>query len=342
MSPTEVDIQSLPWVRTSERLTLNQCPQKWWWAYEDRLRGKSSPALRFGTLVHSALEEFYQPGLKRGPKPAETFERLYDEEVKTALDQFGFRDEDDEWHNARELGVAMLEAYYDKYGKDNEWKVIATEQPFWQVVRSPVTGKPAFVYVGVVDGVWQRRTDKTFWIVDHKTTSDDPTKKAAALVMDEQAGAYWTYGKDWLQANGFLGPKVRLEGMLYNFLRKGKPDERPKNAAGQSLNKDGTVSLRQPTPLFHREPVFRNEADGEMVRHRIWLQWRRMRSLRKDPDTVYKIPGTLHSPHCGWCEFRDMCEIHEAQGDWELIRDSMYRTYDPYEQHEIQDGDQAR
>lgn len=333
-------IKTLPWVRTSERLTLNQCPQKWWWAYEDRLRGGTpSPALRFGSLVHEALEVYYKPGIKRGPRPAETFEKLFDKDVKNALDQFGMRDIDDKWYNAKELGVSMLEAYHEKWGTDNEWKVIATEAPFHQIVYSPKTGKPAFVYVGVVDGVWQRRTDKTFWIIDHKTTKDDPRGKAEALVMDEQAGAYWTYGLDALRADGRIPADTPLSGMLYNFLRKGKPDERSKNAAGQALNKNGSVSERQPTPLFHREPVFRNEKDGEMVRRRIWLQWMRIRGLRKNPDTVYKIPGTLHSPHCRWCEFKDMCELHESQDDWKLFREAAFHVYNPYSQHEIEEGE---
>ena len=152
-----------------------------------------------------------------------------------------FKDEDEVWHNAFELGVNMLTSYKEHYGKDSEWKVIATELPFHTIVYSPKTHEPLFVYVGVVDGVWERRTDKTIWVVDHKTTRDDPTKKAAALMLDEQAGAYWTVGVDALRAQGKIKPGQELNGMLYNFLRKGKADERPKNAAGQSLNKDGTV-----------------------------------------------------------------------------------------------------
>lgn len=367
-------------LRTSERITFNQCPQKWAWAYLKRRSARTpSGALRFGTLVHKALEDFYLPGTKRGPKPAETFEREHQKMVREAYDQFGFRDEDGEWHNAGQLGVTMLENYHDTYGNDDRWAVVATEQVFWTEVLDE-NGKYLFTYVGVVDGVWRDRTSankasqQQRWIVDHKTTKDDPTRKADALVMDDQAGAYWTFGVDDLIAQGLLKPRdvEGLTGMLYNFLRKGVPDDRPRNAQGQALNKPkkddllayckrkklkvpakatvadlteligtekaaqlGEVSQKQPTPLLHREPVYRNRLDGESVRKRAIAQFKAMDRMRRKPSLIYKVPGTLHNPHCNWCEFRDACEIHEAQGDWKSVMKATTNKWNPYDQHEI-------
>jgi hypothetical protein len=53
------------------------------------------------------MEQRYPPGTKRGPHPAETFEQLYEEELKEAVG-FGFRDEDGKWEDALGIGVAML------------------------------------------------------------------------------------------------------------------------------------------------------------------------------------------------------------------------------------------
>ena len=64
-----------------------------------------------------------------------------------------------------------------------------------------------------------------------------------------------------------------------------------------------------------------------------------MRAMRQGTLDIIKHPGTLHNPHCNWCEFRDMCELHEAQQDYEAFAKAAYTTYDPYEQHEIIDGD---
>jgi hypothetical protein len=334
------DSPETPWIRSSERSTFTQCPQKWEWAYVNRWKPNiSSPALRFGNLVHASLERFYRPGLKRGPKPGTTFQKLYAKELEFA-ETMGFRDEDGTWHDAGEMGTLMMEAYYERWGKDDRWEVLATEMPF----HTPVYGEDGqllFVYVGVLDGLWRNRGTKELWVVDHKTTRDDPTSKGEALILDEQCGAYWTYGVDYLRAMGLLKDDKKLMGMMYNFLRKGKPDERAKNSVGQSLNLDGTVSKRQPTPLFHREPVYRDELDGQMVRRRVMSQFDVMTLMREGTLSVYKVPGTLHNPHCKWCDFKDMCEIHEQQGDWDLVRRATTQTWDPYKQHEIEEAEKA-
>jgi hypothetical protein len=365
-------------LRNSERQTFTTCPQKWEWAYVDRLKPRTQkPALRFGTLIHSALEAFYLPGLKRGPRPAETFERLFEADLKASY-KMGIRDEDGTWHEMGDLGIAMLTAYFETYGKDSQWFVIGTEAPFRVPVTDPKTGL-MFTFVGVVDGLWRDRASgkrKDLWVADHKTCKDDPTKKNKALILDEQSGSYWSYGVDYLRAKRILKPDQRLTGMLFNFLRKGMPDVRPKNAQGQALNKPtkevlqikyqdvfgkpapkkltvaelteaigpstaallGEVSKSQSSPLFHREPVFRDEFDGDMVRKRTVAQARVMHYMRTGKLEVYKVPGTLHSPHCNWCEFMDMCELHESGQDWRGFRDATMDTWEPYAQHEILEG----
>ena len=45
--------------------------------------------------------------------------------------------------------------------------------------------------------------------------------------------------------------------------------------------------------------------------------------VRKTPDRS----------HCGFCSFKDMCELHERGSDWETYRNAMYRTEDPYADH---------
>lgn len=332
-------------IRNSERITWTTCPQKWWWAYVDRLRAPGqTPALRFGSLVHSALEEFYRPGIKRGPKPAETYERLFDEGEATYY-KMGIRDEYGDWHEMKEFGIVLLEAYYNEYGKDERWYVVATEMPFRVRTVDRETGLK-FTFVGVVDGLWgdrysakRNRKWGKLYVADHKTTRDDPTKKHEALILDEQSGSYWSYGVDYIVENGILPPGQALSGMLFNFLRKGKPDPRPTNALGQHLNKDGTVSKVQPAPLFHRAMVLRDLAEGASVRARTEAQAAAMHYMRTGKLRLWKTPGTLFNPHCNYCEFKAMCELHESGADWEELRDLTFGKWDPYEQHEVMAGE---
>lgn len=334
------------------------------------------------------MEVFYRPGVERGPRPAETFERLFEEQQKTMYSQ-GIYDEDGEWHELGQLGVVLLEAYFDHYGLDERWHVIATEMPF-RVRTFDAESGVKFTFVGVVDGLWgDRETANKIarmkkYVTDHKTTKDDPTKKDDALALDEQSGSYWSYGVEYFTQQGLLNPNDdRLAGMIFNFLRKGKPDLRPKDRNGFSLNRPskdalwdravtlgldqrhrlksksgvtvdelidligssaiqlGEPSQKQPTPLFHRARSMRGPGEERSVRARTEAQAYRMNLMRRGKLRIEKTPGTLHNPHCNWCEFKAMCELHESGADWEGYRDVAFGTWDPYQQHEIKNAEQV-
>lgn len=321
-------------IRTSERTSFKRCMWAWDRGFNDHLKPiHEAPALRFGTLIHKALEERYPVGKKRGPKPAAVFEKLYNEETARAY-KFGFSDEDGKWADAGEVGVSMMEAFIEEYGRDEEWEVLSSEQTFQVHVADPETGKYLFTYVGTMDGVWKNRMDAAVRVIDWKTTKNDPTK-VTHLILDEQATAYWTWGVDFLIAKGLMKPRdlESMDGMLYTFMRKAKKDERPTNAAGHSLNKDGSVSAKQPSPIFHRELIYRSDSDREQARARAIAEVKDMLSIRRGERTAYKAP---HFINCAMCQFRDICELHEIGADWEGMRDATMSKWDPYAAHEIE------
>lgn len=344
-----------PMVRTSERSSFGDCLWMWHKSYVEQLTPVvDAPALRFGSLVHAALELRYPPGIKRGPKPAGTFEKLFDKELSDAEKLWGFRDADGDWANAKELGVNMLEGYVKEYGRDEEWKVIASEMTFKVPVYSPeyqdgqggwmgLDGKRypirhvIFYYVGTMDGVWQNRMDDGIAVNDYKTTKGDPEKEAEGkATLDEQATAYWTWGVDWLLKKGVIKPKQQLDGMLYTFLKKAWEDERPRNAQGQCLNKDGSVSQKQPTKRFHRDIVYRDREQCERARIRAIHQVMEMYQRRTGGLPIYKTPGTGF-PHqqCKACAFFDLCDLDEIGQDYRQLEKVAYKDWDPYDAHEI-------
>lgn len=357
--PKKAAAPDAPLIRTSERSSFKGCRWSWERNYVDNLQPiRTAPALRFGSLIHKALELRYPPGVRRGPKPAETFEKLYLAEQAEAEEKWGTF-ADDEWIDALELGVSMMESFINEYGRDEEWQVIASERTFRVPVPYPahpsgegfanLNGEQVaeqgvlFYYVGTMDGVWRNRMDKGVRIIDWKTTKGDPTK-VKQLMMDDQATAYWTWGVDSLIADGILKPKDQqaLDGMLYTYLRKGKPDPRPTNADGYCLNKDGTVSKSQPSPLFHRELVYRSEANRERARERASAEAIEMAAVRQGRMAVYKTPGSGPQSHCNWCGYRDLCELHESGADWEGLRDVTMTQWDPYGDHEIEEEGKGR
>jgi hypothetical protein len=319
--------QQVIYLRTSER--SQRCRQAWWWSFVEQIKPKTAaPALRFGSLVHQAMEKRYKKGVRRGPHPAKTFLALYEQELE-AQAKMGFRDEDGTWHEAGELGEVMLNNFVDTYGADEEWEVIASEMPFQVTLHE--TPRFKVVYVGIIDGVWRNRSTKKIWINDWKTAKSISTKH---LVLDEQAGAYWGFGPEFLRQQGIIKPKDELQGILFTFMRKAKPDPRPRNQAGLHLNKDGSVSKQQPAPYFERVATRRNAHESLRLRERALSEARDMMRVRMGKSDVYINPSAMN---CAMCGYRDICELQESGHDFENLKKMTMIAWDPYAEHEIDD-----
>jgi hypothetical protein len=328
-------------LRTSERNAFERCRFLWYLNYVLARRPNiDRPPLRFGTLIHGALAAYYKPGVKRGPHPAKTFEKLYEADAKVA-GQFGFKIEEDEtWANAAELGPAMMTNYVDTYGPDDEWEVLVTEYPFSLKIAHDIP----FRYVGIVDGVWRHLPTKKIWLPDHKTTTGIE-RHPRWLLLDEQAGAYWTFGLEAIYRAKLIPRSTQLSGMIYNFLRKAPPDERPRNGLGQYLNKDGTVSGKQPAPYFDRKSVFRDEKDRQAVYDRVRKQWHLIREAYLDArDDRGEQSGLIYKNAtkytCQGCSMFDICEAHEIGSSWQELMEATTQKWSPYKEHEIRAAEQ--
>jgi hypothetical protein len=323
----------LQMLRTSERADYLRCRQRWWWGYIEGLRrpGPPSPALRFGDLGHRSLEAFYIPGRKRGPKPAITFKKLYREQAKE-MGEFSLKDADDPdgKYNAGEMGVDIFEGYFEKYGYDEDIAIIAPELPSF-IKMTDIGGRP-FMYVSKYDALGLDVINDQYFLFEHKTGSDE---RKGALGLDEQAGSYWATAPEWIRLlikRGIIKQKsLDLDYILYNFIRKTKTDDRPRDEFGQALNKNGTVSKRQPVERFERIKTYRDEGDARTLIRRIRQQAWEMQLVRDGKLPVYK--NTRDS--CSWdCGFRDMCELHETGADWKTFRDNMFIQSNSYADYE--------
>lgn len=268
---------------------------------------------RFGGLIHAALEGYYKPGKKRGPHPAGLFEKAYEAELKDQV-KMGFKDEDGSWHEAGELGVAMLEHYIDTYGADDEYEVVAAEQRFESPIVTP-RGNRVGIYVGVVDKIMRHLPTGFLEIWDHKSAKSIDT---SWLALDTQKSGYWTFGVDWLLRKGILKDTEKLRTIKFNFLRKAKTDERKWTHGPQGqkiyLNQNGSVSKQQPSPFFLRAPVPMSEYERELERVMVTGQLRDIALVRAGKLDMYKSPSKFN---CMGCDVRDVCEIHQVGGDHE-------------------------
>lgn len=370
----------LPMLRTSERGTFKRCHWKWWLEFHECIKPKVDvPPLRFGGLIHEALGAYYKPGVRRGPHPALTYEEVYERDLTDAAGEtknYSRPEIDQIWSEHRDLGIDMLNAYIERYGKDDEWRVIVTEFPFRTIVQRP-DKTPWFWYTGILDGVWESRRTKRKVIPDHKTTKAITLQY---LQMDDQATAYWTFGVDALFNARLLEPGEKLDGMLFNFLRKAKQDTRPRDSDGFYRNNPkkadyiaaltgkpgfdpkwklemmadyalrrkhvvlGEVSLKQPPAYHERVPIYRDWYEREGAKLRVLMEYADMDRIAREGSAriVGHPPAESYknpSPiNCGGCWAFDMCELHEIGQDWTGVRDMTTRTWDPYAAHELKEA----
>jgi len=333
---------TLPMLRNSERQTFKRCRHRWAWTWRDGRQAIEAPrALRFGDLVHQSLAAYYKPGRKRGPHPARTFEKLYHSEAKR-LGDLGFNVfSEDEWVDALDLGIGMLEGYVERYrDADAEWEVISSEQTFQLPLIVPADYALdgvgfRFKIVGTFDGVWRHISSGKIAFKEFKTAS---AISEDGLPMDEQAGTYWTYGPRWLRRKGLLKEGQELSEILYTFLRKAIPNPEDRyDEEGRRLNKDGSVSKRQPAPYFLRLPVYRDEADRRNMHERVLREAAEVHAARRGliPAEGMKNPGPLHMPNCRGCGVREACELHETGGDWLEMIGMTHTAWNPYASHEL-------
>lgn len=365
---------AVPIIRNSERRTLKRCSWKWYWSWRMGLKpvGNISDALWFGGLVHEALAVWYcGPGLKRGPHPAESFEKLAGDDIRLLKTENKTEPNmiETKYVPALELGCVLLDEYVKHWGRDDSWHVIQPERAFQMDIPNPdqEAEGPLAILAGTYDLVYRDLQDDKVWLGEHKTA------KAISLdhlQIDDQAGTYWAVAAQDLRAERLIGPKEPLQGINYNFLRKALPDDRPRNAAGYVCNKPvkedylaalvadglgavadrrwtlaqlveatsargievfGETSKLQPKPLFVRHEVHRSARERATQVQRIQDEAVWMSALRRKELPLVKNP----TRDCNWdCDLFHFCMLDEAQAiDATEYRKTMFRKQDPYADH---------
>jgi hypothetical protein len=220
----------VPHIRTSERIAFKRCPQKWYWGWRMGLepRQLKTGALWFGTGMHLALQHRYGlKGTRRGQRTIDVWNEFVGD-AKGIIYGDNWAEDHSDFYDAAELGRQMLTAYLEHYGEDERWYVLSAEQTFELPIpypsRSRRTGTMAR-YNGTFDLVARdQENDDSLWVWDHKNLKQIMVDH---LSLDDQAGAYWAVAGSVLAAQGIVPKGTVLDGILYNILRKAKPDERP-------------------------------------------------------------------------------------------------------------------
>lgn len=286
-------------------------------------------ALDLGMWVHDALANWYLRGLKRAGSLVNRFDMVSGGAITDAVENKAPDYAIEKAEQLAALGLDMMKAYERRYGKDPEIDVIKAEIPL-EFAISDEHGeviaqhrlKPDLVY---------RDPQRNIWLMEHKTAKQIRT---AHLVIDDQARPYGVLAERALRNSGILGAKERVKGIMYNYLRKATADTRETNAQGQALNKDGSVSKRQPKPLFVRHPVIMTRLAKLHALKRIQgetiLITEVTSALREKWLDPAALPKTSHHSCPTTCDFFSMCVAEEEGTD---IRDMMrlqFERRNPY------------
>lgn len=357
-----------PLLRTSERSDFKRCPWRWEQVWLNGLRGTHEPTWAwFGTAWHKSMEAYYPKGKRRGKINAmkDAFRESADGEHRRVYTE-GDAEEMDAIEDAYVLADAMIDGYVAKYGKDEEWEVIHTEQPFQIDVPHPTKpGKTLVVYAGTWDLLARNRSTGELWLWDHKTRKAF-VREWSYLGLNDQAGSYLWVAHEVLVHKGIITEDQEIEGIVFNYARKHMPDTRPLNSQGMATNKPikedfhhvlhqagivfnqkatisgledlarehnlsvcGAVSKVQPMPLFARVETYRSPQSRLYMTKRVQDEAIVMDAMRRGKLPIYKTP----TEDCPRCPVFDICELHEQGDDWQSVRDQTFIKRDVYADH---------
>lgn len=304
----------------------------------------------------------------RGVRPDITVEKIFDLlEAQGRSGKVPVYDGDDTaWTEAKELAIGMMQGYLRHYGNDDHYQVIYPEMPF-QLDIYDADGRYVCTLVGTSDCLVRHRSSGKLMLLEHKTAAQISTGHLFAdeqantywcivpMWLRENGiieGTEDIHGIEYnflrkaiikddrpMDAQGrYLNqPTVAaltaaLEAKGVQFKKTGMKKEDYIDLcvnSGIQWEQLGEVSMTQPDNLFHREMVFRNEAQRQKTFIRIMQQVREMKLVRSGQLDIYKNP----SKSCSWCQYRDLCEMDELGGDTSAFVKTSFHHWNPYRDH---------
>lgn len=325
----------------SRMIALRRCQRMHFFKYIKGYRARGARhALRFGSLVHDALEAWSRAG--RGDVQLEAALKAIEAAVVRAQ-----RENDPLDHVDVIRARVMLTGYHVRWvDADLEW--LAVEEPFRIPLRNPATGRPSPLWeiAGKMDGIARERSTGFIYVVERKTSSEDIGPGStywSKLTLDGQVSIY-------LDAARQGGYDVR--GVLYDVLGKPKLDpykatplEERKYTEKASKLKDGTIrpagSLhanqrerdetpeeyearlaehvgQQPDRFFRRGEIVRLEDEVEEARYDIWQLAQQLRESERT-ERYPRNPSACEQ-YRRMCDFWPVCSRQSTLEDATLFR----------------------
>lgn len=242
---------SLELLTASRLRTFRDCARLHHYMYNEGWRPtRTAEALRFGSLVHVALEAYWKAIMRWQAGSSEPTRACYDD----AMNAIAKYPDSDEFERIR--AEELLFRYVSQWSSDHLlYEVLGVEAEFRAPLLNPETrgASKTWQLAGKVDVIVRRKEDGRVLVVEHKTCGEDIRGDDATywsrLSIDPQISGY-IIGAEML---GFTADEI-----LYDVLVK--PGQRPKKATpieDRKFTKDGVLYKTQratdETPDEYRE-----------------------------------------------------------------------------------------
>jgi hypothetical protein len=308
-------------ISNSEIQAFKRCKRKWWLTYYRGLKFKresDTGARQVGTRVHAAVAQYYDLKAKgmsdelAHDSAMTLLDRLIDEATERSQDDKATVSELD-------LTRAVVEGYFEwleESGADEDLEIVAAEEVV-DIERTVPDIEVPVTLGAKLDLRVRSKRDGSMRFMDHKVVQDF-TMPTRTLSLDEQMLMY-----EWLLQQRY--PDTRIDGAIYNMLRKSKRTARAK------------------PPFYERFEVRHSQQEIESFRIRLIgelqdiLETRRLLDEGADHRlVVYPTP----TRNCSWdCDFFAVCNlIDRPQDKPENLLRSLYVVGDPYERYDETKG----
>ncbi len=321
-------MSALPVLTTSRQSCASRCQREHHYAYRLGYRPvRDAESLRFGTLVHLALEAWWLAAKAGEP-----------DELRLAAALTAMEGEADPFDRAR--AEAMVYGYDARWSADlADYEVLAVEAKFETPLINPETGAPSRTWVlgGKIDLVLRHRASGRIIITDHKTASVDIRKGSdfyRRLRIDRQVSTYYSGAaalgfdaQEWmhdvlakpaqrpLKATPVESRKFTKDGALYKTQRD--QDETPDEYRARVM----AAIAEDPEAYFQRATVVRLETELEEAAFDAWQTARQLREAElagrypRNPDACVRYGST--------CSYFPVCT-----GEAQLEDPTLYRRID--------------
>lgn len=210
-----------PHIHSTNIKTRALCRRRFLFAHRLGLvrKGFHSP-LQMGSLYHRIMRHLYLGGSEEEAlrdavgwiaEEVSALAELAEKDRGMSLGAQSIREIQDDAQSDLDKAMAMAIVSWRDHPLDwDAWEVISVEEPLHLILTSPVFQATVSI---MIDLLLRDRASGEGWIVDHKTTSQSPTKRAAMLQFDCQPRLYR------LGATAAY-PDIPIVGAIFSIIRK--------------------------------------------------------------------------------------------------------------------------